>query len=650
MALTIGDNFSYLGAKPLDGRIKYNTISAMVAMTADTLYDGIMAYCVEDGKEYQWKSTNDVDQTLGKWREFASGGGASALDDLTDVDITSATDGQVLEYNNTSGKWVNANKPSIPSAYTSTPEMDGVGAAGSSTAFAKGDHVHPSDTNKADVSTVNGILDGTTLDSFGDVETALADKADKVSSATNGNFAGLDANGNLTDSGVKAVNISKSLLTASAEIDTIGWKRIARFANATFTFGGNVFVELAREYNGAPNEGCVFVVSATYNASASCTLINRKVSGDVSQNCLLTKARVCDGYLEVYYTSTTKNYVVANMYVSNVRSNGITAEQFTDSTSSDGSGIIWDLTNGSIEVAKKPDVSSKADKVSSPTAGDFAALDSNGNLTDSGKAPSDLTGITTIAPAFDSTATYNIGDRCTYNGAFSKVTAAHTGAWDAQDVTEITVNDAILSNTIGIGGGYAPVGTTSLILGSTAPQDYLECDGSVYNIAAYPQLAAYIESQFGSKNYFGGDGTTTFAVPTITSSITGTIYCIKAICAGEVYSTTEREDGTWIDGSIIYKKTINFGALPNATSKNVAHGISNLDNVISIEGFMTNGSISASSNNWVTNVPGITGVSQSDFYKYGVACYVQGANVTIQTGMDRSSMNAYITLRYTKTT
>ena len=37
-----------------------------------------------------------------------------------------------------------------------------------------------------------------------DVNTSLAKKADKVANATNGNFAGLDANGNLTDSGKKA--------------------------------------------------------------------------------------------------------------------------------------------------------------------------------------------------------------------------------------------------------------------------------------------------------------------------------------------------------------------------------------------------------------------------------------------------------------
>lgn len=37
----------------------------------------------------------------------------------------------------------------IPAAYTSSPEMDGTASAGTSAAFAKGDHVHPTDTSRA---------------------------------------------------------------------------------------------------------------------------------------------------------------------------------------------------------------------------------------------------------------------------------------------------------------------------------------------------------------------------------------------------------------------------------------------------------------------------------------------------------------------
>jgi len=44
--------------------------------------------------------------------------------------------------------------PSVPSASTSTPQMDGAGSAGSSASFARGDHQHPSDASKADKSEV----------------------------------------------------------------------------------------------------------------------------------------------------------------------------------------------------------------------------------------------------------------------------------------------------------------------------------------------------------------------------------------------------------------------------------------------------------------------------------------------------------------
>ena len=44
--------------------------------------------------------------------------------------------------------------PSVPSAYTSNPEMDGTASPGSSAAWARGDHVHPHDSTKADVSAI----------------------------------------------------------------------------------------------------------------------------------------------------------------------------------------------------------------------------------------------------------------------------------------------------------------------------------------------------------------------------------------------------------------------------------------------------------------------------------------------------------------
>ncbi|MBR1718044.1 MAG: tail fiber protein, partial [Bacilli bacterium] len=50
-------------------------------------------------------------------------------------------------------------------------------------------------------------------------------------------------------------------------------------------------------------------------------------------------------------------------------------------------------------------------------------------------------------------------------------------------------------------------------MGTIVPDHYLECDGKAYKISDYPILAEHIKTNFGSYNYFGGDGTTTFAVP-----------------------------------------------------------------------------------------------------------------------------------------
>lgn len=36
--------------------------------------------------------------------------------------------------------------------YDNTPSMDGIGSSGSSTKYARGDHRHPSDSRKADIS------------------------------------------------------------------------------------------------------------------------------------------------------------------------------------------------------------------------------------------------------------------------------------------------------------------------------------------------------------------------------------------------------------------------------------------------------------------------------------------------------------------
>ena len=53
--------------------------------------------------------------------------------------------------------WVDGGALSSPAPYTSSPAMDGTASAGSSSNYSRGDHVHPSDTSKLDISAVDGV-------------------------------------------------------------------------------------------------------------------------------------------------------------------------------------------------------------------------------------------------------------------------------------------------------------------------------------------------------------------------------------------------------------------------------------------------------------------------------------------------------------
>jgi microcystin-dependent protein len=61
--------------------------------------------------------------------------------------------------------------------------------------------------------------------------------------------------------------------------------------------------------------------------------------------------------------------------------------------------------------------------------------------------------------------------------------------------------------------GFTPVGTIIAVMGKTVPTNYLACNGQVVNIAEYPELATYFNTQFEASNFFGGNGTTTFGIP-----------------------------------------------------------------------------------------------------------------------------------------
>lgn len=97
MSINIADNFQYKGSKPLDARTQYATVASMKAAAESDLSDGLRCYVKENKKNYVFDSTNTVDSTTGKWREFVSGGGGT--DDYSDLDNKPQINGNELSGN-----------------------------------------------------------------------------------------------------------------------------------------------------------------------------------------------------------------------------------------------------------------------------------------------------------------------------------------------------------------------------------------------------------------------------------------------------------------------------------------------------------------------------------------------------------------------
>lgn len=106
----------------------------------------------------------------------------------------------------------------------------------------------------------------------------------------------------------------------------------------------------------------------------------------------------------------------------------------------------------------------------------------------------------------------------------------------------------------------------------------------------------------------------------------------------EIYSTDERCIGRWIDGKPLYRKTIDCGTLPNASEKVVDIGVLNIAYIKSMEGTAVSGSTYFPIN---CTRPG----SQSNLE---IGAHIYENQIRIETGTDRTSFTAFVTIEYTK--
>lgn len=84
MAINIGSNFNYNGKLPNFERDSFETLLDMRSYSEQSIDEGHISYCKETNKHYKFNSNNDIDSTLGKWREFNN----SIIDEKVKMDNT----------------------------------------------------------------------------------------------------------------------------------------------------------------------------------------------------------------------------------------------------------------------------------------------------------------------------------------------------------------------------------------------------------------------------------------------------------------------------------------------------------------------------------------------------------------------------------
>lgn len=167
-------------------------MTAMLALTSSDVQNGDVVKVTETGLMYYVADETRLG-TEAAFSVFTAGAASS-------VPWTGVTGKPTFATVATSGSYNDlSNKPTIPSAGTTTPKVAGTGNAGSASTYSRSDHVHPVQTN------VSGN----------------AGSADKLSTARTIALTG-DATGSTTFDGSKNVSIEATLANSGVTADSYG--------------------------------------------------------------------------------------------------------------------------------------------------------------------------------------------------------------------------------------------------------------------------------------------------------------------------------------------------------------------------------------------------------------------------------------------
>lgn len=110
------------------------------------------------------------------------------------------------------------------------------------------------------------------------------------------------------------------------------------------------------------------------------------------------------------------------------------------------------------------------------------------------------------------------------------------------------------------------------------------------------------------------------------------------------YSLSEKIVGKWVDNKTLYEKTIDITPITTDSSwHSVAHGISNIDKVVYVNGIIIN------NNNEFVPMPNIRPAQTLDNLPVGIEVNADKTNIRYMNNWLNNITYCWVTIRYTKT-
>ena len=291
----------------------------------------------------------------------SQGGGSSTLAELLDVEISSPTDGQVLKYDSATGKWVNGSDEGISS-------VSWASITGKPSTFAPSAHNHDD----------RYYIQGGTIHLGGSQITPLTSYTEQYT-------------GTVTQ--VKIGTVAYDPVS--------GVVTLPEYPSFSYTLPKATATKLGGIKVGYEGNGKNYAVVLDANGNAYVSVPWTDTDTDTTYSSLAA----VNGGTDVSLVTTGEKYTWNNKQdaigdLATIRSNASDGKSAYDTLQgimgTDSDQIInkWEEVVAFLDTYTEADtlanlLGNKADKVAKATNGNFAALDANGNLTDSGHKHSD---------------------------------------------------------------------------------------------------------------------------------------------------------------------------------------------------------------------------------------------------------------------